>query len=145
VDLRVEFKLAMKEQISELFVRMYAASDVPKFDIAPDVHGGALSNGSLKSHANGHNGHVPNGNGNVEKQAERMSGAELEELAMEFARHVPDDTFTPAEIQNHLMRHKKEPRVAVGKTSQWAKELLEEKEKQAQAQAQETGGGEEGA
>jgi chaperone BCS1 len=36
VDLRVEFKLAMKEQISELFVRMYAASDVPKFDIAPD-------------------------------------------------------------------------------------------------------------
>ncbi|EME43025.1 hypothetical protein DOTSEDRAFT_72427 [Dothistroma septosporum NZE10] len=141
VDLRVEFKRAMREQISELFVRMYAASDLPKFSVEPNVNG-ILSAGKPKSRGNGHGGHIPNGmpltNGHTNVHQEKGSGtiseADLEELAFEFASYIPDDTFTPAEIQNHLMRHKKEPRVAVEKTERWAKELLEEKEKQTQAQ-----------
>ena len=44
-------------------------------------------------------------------------------------RIIPDDTFTPAEIQNLLMRHKKEPQVAVDVATEWVKETLEEKEK----------------
>ena len=54
----------------------------------------------------------------------------LEDLAKEFADHIPDDTFTPAEIQNHLMRYKNEPREAVERAEEWMKGVLEEKEKQ---------------
>jgi chaperone BCS1 len=78
-----------------------------------------LSNGSA-SHPNGDLKHT-------------VSDAEvegLEDLAKEFAALIPDDTFTPAEIQNHLMRYKNEPREAVRTAEEWKKGVLAEKEKQ---------------
>lgn len=121
VDRKVAFRLAMADQISELFVRMYAATDqVPEYE--PKVK---LSNFP----ANGHtNGHLPK----EENQLIGLTDRDLEQLSLEFASLVKEDTFTPAEIQNHLMRFKKEPRTAVAKAEEWADELLEEKEKQAQ-------------
>lgn len=112
VDRKVAFKLAMKEQVSELFVRMYTASDEGPFS----------SNGNANGHANGGKGKaVSTGDDSA------MSRARLEELAADFAGHIPDATFTPAEIQNLLMRHKKDPRAAVAAVEQWMQETLEEK------------------
>ncbi|KAK4544157.1 hypothetical protein LTR36_004367 [Oleoguttula mirabilis] len=136
VDRKVEFRLAMKEQVRELFTRMYAASEQtpePKLSI-----GGAAANGSAKKAAvtekktaepNGH----PKGIDASQDQLSSLSRPELEELAAEFASHVPDNTFTPAEVQNLLMRHKTEPRTALAKLENWVKETLEEKEKQESA------------
>ena len=61
------------------------------------------------------------------------SKADLDELAAEFAAHIPDDTYTPAEIQNHLMRFKKEPEAAVDKVDDWTEEMTAEKDKQNEA------------
>ncbi|USW51424.1 Putative AAA+ ATPase domain, ATPase, AAA-type, core [Septoria linicola] len=143
VDRKVAFQLAMKDQISELFVRMYAASDqVPDIELKLDNrlgngHAKAISNGkpTVNGHSNGHAVARP------DNQLSAISEFELEELAIEFAEHVPDNTFTPAEIQNHLMKYKKEPRTAVELATQWTEDLLAEKDKE--ASARETAGDEE--
>ncbi|PPJ54612.1 hypothetical protein CBER1_06186 [Cercospora berteroae] len=138
VDRKVEFQLAMKEQISELFVRMYAASDqVPDIEVKLD---GRVANGRAKldglPKTNGHS----NGNGHTrhpsENQLSGLSEFDIENLAVEFAGHIPDNTFTPAEIQNHLMKYKKEPRTAVELAEKWTQDLLAEKEKDAVARDQ---------
>ncbi|KXT09026.1 hypothetical protein AC579_10183 [Pseudocercospora musae] len=125
VDRKVAFQLAMKEQISELFTRMYAASDqVP--DMEPNIHR------RMKAYANGQ----PHINGHTEiastNQLSTMSSTDLEALALEFSSLVPADTFTPAEIQNHLMKYKKEPRTAVELAEQWTKNFIRGKTNEAE-------------
>jgi chaperone BCS1 len=73
---------------------------------------------------------VPNGTVHYKHAADTTEVEGLEDLAKEFAERIPDDTFTPAEIQNHLMRYKNEPREAVETAEAWRKGVLEEKEKQ---------------
>ncbi|WPG98354.1 Hypothetical protein R9X50_00114300 [Acrodontium crateriforme] len=131
VDRKVEFKLAMREQIRELFVRMYAASDmIPKAE--------PLSNGTAKhAAANGHASAPDTKTKPDEDEISTLSRSDIEALAAQFAARVPDDMFTPAEIQNLLMRHKKSPSAALGRVEAWMKEILEEKEKEAKAKAEE--------
>ncbi|KAF2207133.1 hypothetical protein CERZMDRAFT_88715 [Cercospora zeae-maydis SCOH1-5] len=129
VDRKIEFQLAMKDQISELFVRMYAASDqVPDIEVQLD---GRVANGRTKldglPKTNGHKrGHTRSPS---ENQLSALSELDIESLAIAFASHVPDNTFTPAEIQNHLMKYKKEPRTAVDLAEEWTQDLLAEKVK----------------
>lgn len=144
VDRKVEFQLAAKDQIRELFVRMYAASDqVPDIELTltdqlPNGHTKSSSSNSssekpkLNGYANGHVHALARG----ENQLSVLSGGDLEELAVEFAAQLQDNTFTPAEIQNHLMKYKKEPRTAVQLARVWAENLLMEKEKEARAREQ---------
>jgi chaperone BCS1 len=130
VDRRVEFGMAKKEQVRELFVRMYSGTEqVPETE--------SSANGSIHKKMNGSaNGHLPEKelNGSLVRS---MSGStnSLENLAEEFASHVPDDTYTPAEIQNHLMRYKDEPWIAVRKVNEWMEEQDAAKEMQIQKQA----------
>lgn len=128
VDRRVEFGLAMKEQIRELFIRMYSGTDVAAFKTYANGVNGSTSNGS----ANGDvHDKVPNGKPmSAGEKGGPLSTLHLEELAAEFAAQVPDDTYTPAEIQNHLMRFKKEPWAAVEKVDEWMEEMTAEKDKQ---------------
>ena len=75
------------------------------------------ANGTLNGSANGHvsekipNGHVKHSD--HAKDPVSSYNAMLKDLALEFAAQIPDDTFTPAELQNHLMKYKKEPQKAV--------------------------------
>ena len=144
VDWRVEFQRATKDQIEELFVRMYVSSDE---DSSPK----AAINGASKASLNGStNGHLeekqPNGQVVFDDFEEDHSVAapasqlELEELAADFASHIPDDTFTPAEIQNHLMRYKKEPRTAVAKVDDWMRKQLAENEEEEESASREERG-----
>jgi len=138
VDRKVEFRLAMKEQVRELFVRMYAASEEsapPNLRDNKEFANGSPKS-STKSSKSGVNGHAkgPESSGD---QLATMSRAELEELAADFAAFVPDATFTPAEVQNLLMRYKKQPRTAVARVKSWIKESLEEKEKKLKARENE--------
>jgi chaperone BCS1 len=132
VDRKVGFRLAMREEVRELFVRMYRVSEEDSE---------AISSFSRKA---GGDREARKGNGSVDVDAGKSNGrpksaAEpsspidddgLDDLAREFAQLIPDDTFTPAEIQNHLMRYKNEPREAVETAGEWMEGVLEEKEKQ---------------
>ena len=132
VDRRVEFKLAMKEQIRELFLRMYSGTDDNSLD-SQTIHGAndAVTNGLMNGHGDEKvlNG-KPAGAEQSEKKPASPPQIDLEELAAEFAAHIPDDTYTPAEIQNHLMRFKKEPSMAVDKVNDWVSEMIVEKAKE---------------
>ena len=131
VDRKVEFKKAMKEQVRELFLRMYSGTETESSK--PHMNGvnGAIANGSADSHIPEK---APNGkpvsNGSIDKKFDPNPGGNLEELAAEFAARIPDDTYTPAEIQNHLMRFKKEPWAAVERVGNWMDEMTAEKDKQ---------------
>ena len=135
VDRKVEFGMAMKEQIRELFVRMYASTEEEAAVSKKSKQGknGASMNGSANGDVTDEK--IPNGHpmGEDAEDSEKdttapMSKAELKDLAAEFGAQIPEDTFTPAEIQNHLMRYKKEPRIAVEKVGKWVKETIAEKE-----------------
>ena len=105
IDRRVDFKLAMREQIRELFIRMYAASEETS-----SSH--LFGRSDMKSPLD---------------QAAGMPREKLEKLAADFAAHVPDNTFTPAEVQNLLMMHKKHPQAAVDEVESWVRDSLREK------------------
>ena len=122
VDRKVEFKMAMQEQVRELFLRMYAGTETGAF-----ANGTAHTNGS----ANGHvDRKVPNGKPVDHSPNEKRSNDDdLSTLAEDFTSHIPDDTYTPAEIQNHLMRFKKEPWAAVQRVDEWKEEMRVERSK----------------
>ena len=119
----------MREQIRELFVRMYAASEESYVLAAlrskkktPD---GGLANGHAKGDSAKPGKSLDLG---TDDQLATMSRKDLETLASNFADCVPEDTFTPAEVQNLLMMHKKEPRTAFEKVAAWVESELREKE-----------------
>ncbi|KAF2717496.1 P-loop containing nucleoside triphosphate hydrolase protein [Polychaeton citri CBS 116435] len=137
VDRRIEFKLAMKEQIRELFVRMYGADDQQlKFgnDTMPKIEqNGHLSNGTLSKPARKEAPIDRNANGSDNDELSTMTKTEVRELAVTFAAQFSDHEYTPAEIQNLLMRYKKQPKTAVEKVDEWRQEVAEEKLKQQRA------------
>ena len=130
VDRRVEFKMAMKEQVRELFQRMYAGTETGAFGTTANAIDGVIMNSSTNGHLHKN---VPNGkpvDGLLgDKSPASTPNVDLAELAEEFTSHVPDNTYTPAEIQNHLMRYKKEPSMAVEKVDDWMEEMAIEKKK----------------
>jgi mitochondrial chaperone BCS1 len=129
VDRRVEFGMAMKAQVRELFVRMYSGTEqAPEAEIS-------LNGSAMKSMNGSANGHLPEKQPNgALVRSNTGSAASLQELADEFALHIPDNTYTPAEIQNHLMRYKDEPWTAVRKVGEWMEEQAAAKETQSQKQ-----------
>jgi mitochondrial chaperone BCS1 len=142
VDHQVAFGNATQLQVQELFERMYT-NDLPRTKLllsAPTSptsspipvsenetftppltpikstpNGSAHANGTAKS-------------GRIEKiKDEELSADELSGLAAEFAKVVPDDMFSPAEIQGFLLKRKKEPRRAVLEVGHWVEGMREVK------------------
>ena len=60
---------------------------------------------------------------------EELSEEELSDIAREFARGVPGDMFSPAEIQGFLLKRKKDPRKALAEVAAWVEGMLEQKRK----------------
>ncbi|KAK3698076.1 hypothetical protein LTR37_017125 [Vermiconidia calcicola] len=136
VDQRVEFNLTKKAQIKELFVRMYSGTNQPSAS-APPMNGTATMTTNSPEHDIS-NEKMSNGDpvGGDSKQSKVWSSDDLDELSEEFAAQIPDDTYTPAEIQNHLMRFKHEPSTAVEQVASWMEEHEAEEEKQRQLAAE---------
>lgn len=53
---------------------------------------------------------------------------EIADLANVFAEKVPENRFSPAEVQGFLLRHKKNPRTAAVEVEAWAEQASLEKE-----------------
>jgi chaperone BCS1 len=121
VDRKIGFTLAMKVEVQELFVRMYRVSEEDSEDEIPTTN---------SKHSTLGNGSATVTKGDIKHTVDTTEVEGLEDLAKGFAEQIPDDTFTPAEIQNHLMRYKNDPREAVRTVEEWKKGVLEEKEKQ---------------
>ena len=57
-----------------------------------------------------------------------VTAEELKEIASEFGNMVPNQTFSPAEIQGFLLKRKKSPRKALADAPSWVEALLKQKE-----------------
>jgi chaperone BCS1 len=150
VDHQVAFSNATQLQVKELFERMYT-NDLPRTKLiithpsssSPDADkfvGKAIvkaddtltppltpTNASANGSASA-NGAVIIHNSKTEKlRDEELSPDELSEIAARFAKQVPDDMFSPAEIQGFLLKRKKDPRRAVLEVGIWVEGMREVK------------------
>ncbi|KAG4433322.1 hypothetical protein IFR05_011195 [Cadophora sp. M221] len=61
----------------------------------------------------------------------KIEEAKVEKLGEDFATLIPTLTFSPAEIQGYLLKHKRDPEGAVRGASAWAEKTKAEKNKKA--------------
>lgn len=159
VDHQVAFGNATQTQIKELFERMYTndlprttfiksgtttiASSKPTSlqifkekaelltpPITPTTSTHENANGSANGHAI--NGHAKMPNGVVvlgEKDNGEVSEEVLVNIAKAFSEKVPDNMFSPAEIQGFLLKRKKDPRKALAEVENWVEGMMEVKRK----------------
>lgn len=50
----------------------------------------------------------------------RISDGELQNQATEFSSYIPDNVFTPAQLQGYLLNRRESPARALGDVSGWA-------------------------
>ena len=70
--------------------------------------------------------------------ASELTTAQLGNIASDFACKIPEDTFTPAEIQGFLLTRKKEPVRALREVETWIKDTLAAKERKKEAVSEKT-------
>lgn len=58
-----------------------------------------------------------------------LSSEELSTIASQFAAQIPNNMFSPAEIQGFLLKRKTEPKKALREVEGWVKGMLEQKRK----------------
>ncbi|CEJ57659.1 hypothetical protein PMG11_06345 [Penicillium brasilianum] len=146
VDMQIEFRLAISEDIEKLYKSIYSVSK--------EVRTRRLENGSRPPSQNGTAKHAkgPRDDGKLldggteERKPNGVHGRRHElqiriaSLAKDFASLVPSGEFSPAEIQGYLLKHKGHPERAIREVAEWVKEEKEKKraKKEAEAKAKET-------
>lgn len=63
------------------------------------------------------------------KEGEKSVDTSLDTLAMEFANKLPENTFTPAEIQGYMLMHRESRENAVACFDSWIAEQFAKKQK----------------
>lgn len=144
VDHQVAFGNATQHQIKELFQRMYT-TDLPitklidnnSSVLPPNTEKRTLKETArvdktspppstpIRSIHNGSADGRTKGLGN--EKVEEVQGEELTSIASAFASKVPDDMFSPAEIQGFLLKRKKDPRKALSDVDSWVQGMVEMK------------------
>ncbi|KAK8045228.1 mitochondrial chaperone BCS1 [Apiospora rasikravindrae] len=110
VDMIVEFGLADADMIASIFRAIFArlegdeSPQAAPINMDPEAEKAQLEE-KAKKHA--------------------ADKAHVDALALEFASRIPAHEFSPAELQGHLMRYKRNPQVAIDK----AEEFIEQTRK----------------
>jgi chaperone BCS1 len=58
-----------------------------------------------------------------------LKEGELQRLALEFSSQIPEDAFTPAQLQGYLLNRRDSPSAAAAETSEWVTQQTAKKEK----------------
>ncbi|KAI4242929.1 MAG: hypothetical protein L6R40_003802 [Gallowayella cf. fulva] len=147
IDMKIAFTKATRSQMTELFIRMYSPDAEMLAPSQPILSEKTLSTAAATAKTIRHR-KPPSGRDLVAKAAQasiltppespRYSSSEeasspepteLQEIAAAFAKKLPEETFTPAEIQGFLLTRKNEPTRALHEVSMWRDRALEAKEK----------------
>jgi chaperone BCS1 len=85
--------------------------------VTPEENGKMVTNGHAKT--------------SIEKPTTQadISESELHEIAQKFAHQIPNDMFSPAEIQGFLLKRKKDPRRALEEVGVWVEGMVDVKRK----------------
>lgn len=116
ISVRVGFKNASKKQAEEIFLRMYV-------DLPSSRSAGVEDQQQAQQKAS-------------KKDEKKSDGVQdgsqtdlLRSLAKEFASLIPDHEFSPADLQDYLLVHKKDPAKAVADLPQWKEKTHEERQR----------------
>lgn len=151
IDMKVPFTNATKSQIYELFARMYSPDIghedqekvVAPLRLAPAPKTKQDSTQAKPSSVKDNSTPFPN---NPLTQSDLTPPdtptpsltpnstlsplpTDVESIAAQFAASLPEDTFTPAEIQGYLLTRKKEPLRALEEVAGWRDAAIAAKEK----------------
>ena len=146
IDLTIKFDLANKQQMKDLFLRMYCVDSIEltrqptKISQILPVQDGrealdlrALTDANDTDYENGTLGAVsttsslPARMTYLETDVNRDQDMEIVELAEQFADALPEQSFSPAEIQGYLLVRKLNPAQAVKNVTGWRDEQLMKK------------------
>lgn len=122
VDLQIKFTLATKDQIQEIFRRMYSSEADTKKNDKPE-------NGKKKKPTTPKPVDASAGVIIAKPKIVALSPERLAEMSKQFADELPEATFSPAEIQGFLLMKKTDPEGALAGVKEWRDTLLEAKKK----------------
>lgn len=109
--MQINFGKATKYHVKEIFYRMFLHEAGDGGDVS------RLTNSAASR--------------SLEKDTSQAHSAEpeleLEDAAARFADLIPDDTFTPAEVQGYLLTRKKDRQKALEEAKAWRDGLIEAK------------------
>ncbi|RMZ68119.1 mitochondrial chaperone bcs1 [Pyrenophora seminiperda CCB06] len=135
----VHFTLATRDQIREMFVRMYSTGH--------DLQQPARKTGAASGISNAkQTTEVKDGKKNADDEflklvassppkADAISLEDVTEMASRFAEQLPENTFSPAEVQGYLLKKKNDPVQALEKVAEWRDNTLAAKKKGAKVLA----------
>lgn len=149
VDMEVKFSNATRSQIRELFTRMYSPdaptsldSEQIKLSPAPrtneTLHPTHLKGGFLQPKSTKIEDVMtpPESPKQANTPTTPFSPSSIEEIAVQFADYLPEDKFTPAEVQGFLLTRKKEPMQALKEVQAWRDAVLGAREKKVMAKTE---------
>ncbi|EMD62646.1 hypothetical protein COCSADRAFT_94323 [Bipolaris sorokiniana ND90Pr] len=131
VDVQIKFTLATHSQMQDIFRRMYSNDT----DTTPTST--SISKPSQTRSTKPSNGKDGNAEADKAKPATpflpprfaTLPSAELDDLAKKFADSLPENSFSPAEIQGYLLMRKTDPKGAVEEAAAWRDGVLEARKK----------------
>lgn len=176
VDMQIEFTLATRQQIREIFVRMYSGVEAvmpsalsskktAEQDTCPSVRffrwplfGKSVDASEKKADTSPFpplstitttsscpSDSIPtpgtSSSASSTEPADKLSSLSISDLSHLFASHLPERTFSPAEVQGFLLMRKREPVRAVREVEAWREEMIAAREKKKQAEVKGEGKG----
>lgn len=146
IDMQVAFTLATKHQAKEIFIRMFEEEDGSALRSSRKSATEAARREEAQATADTA---IGAGKNHIAKSKDmdltppptpkirtafvsptiepKISTEELNELATEFAELIPEETFSPAEVQSFLITRKKRPRQAMRDAVSWRDDLMQTK------------------
>ncbi|OQU96598.1 hypothetical protein CLAIMM_02656 [Cladophialophora immunda] len=137
ISVRVGFRNASKRQAEEIFLRMYL--DLPTGSSLRGIEEAAAAAATNTATAP-----APSSDSDTEKRnlelPDDMETARLRGLAQKFASLIPEGDFSPADLQDYLLIHKKDPEEALDELPQWMEKIYEERKRKEEEKEEEREG-----
>jgi len=115
MDVKIEYKLATKSQISKTFLRFFEHRFVPADELKRPSFVSVKDDGASSSSS--------------EEELPPPTDEQIQELAESFGSRIPENSFALAQVQGYLLTNKMDARKAVADVEGWVAEQLEEKKR----------------
>ncbi|RDL30104.1 uncharacterized protein BP5553_10382 [Venustampulla echinocandica] len=141
VDMMIKFDLATQSMLSTIFCAIFATleGDIPVKSSQAVIRGPKSTSRRSENQILDERQQEKEA---IKAEMEFLDRKKKEDekvavLGEEFANIVPNMTFSPAEVQGYLLKHKREPERAVQEAAEWVKTMMTEKKKEIERKAKE--------
>ncbi|KIY00228.1 uncharacterized protein Z520_03913 [Fonsecaea multimorphosa CBS 102226] len=135
ISVRVGFKNASKKQAEEIFLRMYL--ELPK---TSDLRGIDEAGGAAAALTSTTTDQTSSSGDETEKVPDTMETAHLRSLAQKFSSLIPEGEFSPADLQDYLLVHKKDANKALAELPRWMEKVAKDRERKEEEKEEEREG-----